>query len=478
MNWIAGTLELRSKVRYGLTSRGVPLFRFIPYDRRIAPMAVGCSMRNLFYNVHAIVEPVEKKSTGLGHAHLVQNLGVPTPATERQLLLSAFAYDNQKELRPSKDISTEKITYTNYGRYEPPGYTFNIDPPGCRDVDDTFTFEKIVNGWRVHINIADVSEFVEKDSHIDLLARRRATSFYSPSGECLCPMLPANIEESASLLPGSKKPTLSLAFNWIPNLCPEPTCDSIKDIKLIETVTSTDKSYTYDEANSTKSEELSALESLSNYLGKPGDSHTWVQNLMIFYNTYAGNMLRSCRTGILRRHSEPELERLKDLPEEFKFLAFESAEFCKWEPCTKHYGLGLDAYAYATSPIRRYVDIINQRILKKLLTNNPMLILPDIPDDLVKELNRREKQARAFSRDLFFSDVLTTLTTTANSVKGVVVKHDESKKKFHVWVPDWKRVIKVRHTKDTPMPKGDVVINWYESREQADWKNRIVFAQV
>ena len=56
-DWIAGTLELSAKVRYGIGSRGIPLFRFVPYDTSIGPFAVGCSQRDLFHNVHAIVTP-------------------------------------------------------------------------------------------------------------------------------------------------------------------------------------------------------------------------------------------------------------------------------------------------------------------------------------------------------------------------------------------------------------------------------------
>ena len=43
--WIGGILELGSKVRYGMTTRGVPMYRFVPYDKKQGPYAVGCSQR-------------------------------------------------------------------------------------------------------------------------------------------------------------------------------------------------------------------------------------------------------------------------------------------------------------------------------------------------------------------------------------------------------------------------------------------------
>lgn len=228
-DWISGTLELSAKVRYGIGSRGIPLFRFVPYDTSIGPFAVGCSQRDLFHNVHAIVTPNAESSpqsspsfrTLLPKGTLVQNLGIPNDETNLQVLLAAYAYDGKKSLRLPKLVQT--ITpdppedFSNRPHVE--GHTFHIDPPGCKDVDDSFSFLRLdgrtSKSWRISINIADVAAWVKEGSDVDVKASERATSFYSPEGEALVPMFPREISEGAASLRGSEpRPTFSLQFTW------------------------------------------------------------------------------------------------------------------------------------------------------------------------------------------------------------------------------------------------------------------------
>jgi len=52
---LVGVLELASKYRYGLTSRGVPMYLFKPYDEAEPDYIVGCSERDTRKNQIAIV---------------------------------------------------------------------------------------------------------------------------------------------------------------------------------------------------------------------------------------------------------------------------------------------------------------------------------------------------------------------------------------------------------------------------------------
>ena len=467
-NRIAGTLELTSKVRYGLTSRGVPLFRFVPYDKRFGPMAVGCSQRNLFYNIHAIVEPsISPQRQGeLPKANIVQNLGEPTDESELKLLLTTYAYDSHKDLHPAKkhiplaeqDTRQRQILH---------GTTFHIDPPGCKDVDDSFTLIKISDTkWTIAINIADVSSRVLEGSAIDLEARCRATSFYTPGGDAIRPMFDKEFsEDTFSLLPGKPKPTLSLCFDveegeWLP-----------ANIRWLSTLTQTTLSYTYDEADKAlgTSPELNALQKVT----RAPDSHVIVERLMILYNQEAGKMLSSAGTGILRRQ-KGGAETCVQIPGVPEFLFYESAEYClPTADSVAHEALGLDAYAYASSPIRRYADIVNQRAIKAaLLGKEPS---PQA-QALVYEMNRRQKQAKAFQRDLFFMTTLSKESAAeAATVQGTVISVNSEKRKAKVWVPAWKTAIQVKNISADIQPSAPVSIQWYENRQEARWKDKIVF---
>jgi exoribonuclease R len=473
MQWISGTLELTSKVRYGLSSHGHPLFRFIPYDRRWAPFAVASSLRDFSTNIHAIIEPLQAKGVQIKgtmpKGSIVQLLGQPSEHSEKAMLLMSYAYDSTKELR--KIIPSPPTSFSPEDRETVEGFTFHIDPPGCKDVDDAFTFRKTADGWKVYIHISDVDAWIPAASATDAVARRRASTFYSLEGKALAPMFPPAIsEQSATLLPDplpavdgqsqSVKPALSLAFTW--------TEGRIEDAHWAKTLIRCDRSFTYDEATELVDTipELAALRDLSAQLSPEdnADAHLWVQSLMILYNTRAGMLLREKGKGILRRHSAKKKELLTKVNQTgFSFMGMYAAEYVDArDDDVAHAGLDKEAYAYATSPIRRYCDLVNQRYIKDILSPADPPFTVDIAP-LVAELNRRQKQEKAFTRDLFFMKVL---SDSVKEVDGVAVSEKR------VWIPEWKRCITV---KKKVIEGEKYKVTWYENRGLPHWKERIVF---
>jgi exoribonuclease R len=82
-----------------------------------------------------------------------------------------------------------------------------IDPPGSTDLDQAFAAERNGDGFRVHYAIADVAAFVAPGGAVDLEARRRGLTLYSPDGRA--PLHPPVLSEGrASLLPGGERPAL------------------------------------------------------------------------------------------------------------------------------------------------------------------------------------------------------------------------------------------------------------------------------
>ena len=445
-NYIAGTLELTSKVRYGITSRGVPIFRFIAYDKAYGIYAVSCSQRELSQNVHVIIEPSSNptKPGEIPRGNLIKNLGTINDNTEVEILLATYAYNSSRQLL--KHPKDAHLLEENFSKRPPvQGFTFNIDPPGCKDVDDTVSICVKGDGWRISINIADVASIIEEGSALDLSCLRKATSFYSPEGFCLAPMLPEYAEQRASLLPGCEKATFSLQFDLAP--------DGTKtNFKFLETRSTTHHSFTYDDANDLADEYKYPLTQIAK---GSQDPHKWIECLMILYNEKAGEALKKKGLGILRKHKET----YSNLDPEYKFLGYESAKFCQaTDEDTRHFGLDSVCYAYASSPIRRYADLVNQRALKG--PKSP------ISDSLIEHLNKRQKHSKAFGRDLFFARCL----FGCDKQEGIVILVDE---KTHIYIPTWKRVIKVELCEKK---KGEsVYVDWYCNKKEANWKNRIVF---
>ena len=167
---------------------------------------------------------------------------------------------------------------------------------------------------------------------------------------------------------------------------------------------------------------------------------------MLYYNMEAGAILKSLQMGILRRHEKPDEERWKayaaHLPE-WKHLAMSAAEYCLSEEKESwHYGLNTDAYAHASSPIRRYADLVNQRILKQWIEAGYQrppenYIVPITMTDL----NNRSKAIRRYAREM---DYLRALESGYTQFQAIIMEKkqtDDGKQKIRMYVPAWKRMV-------------------------------------
>jgi exoribonuclease R len=166
---------------------------------------------------------------------------------------------------------------------------------------------------------------------------------------------------------------------------------------------------------------------------------------MLFYNNEAGRILKQAGMGILRKHSAPNLEKLEKykthLPELEK-LAYSSAEYCLAEEKeTRHFGLESDNYAHVSSPIRRYADLINQRVLKIHIRNLKERYIVQLA---MYDMNYRAKLNKSFSRDM---DFLTAISTGQTTFKGVIIDKIpiDEQMKVKIYIPLWKRTISAKY---------------------------------
>ena len=443
---IVGTLELSSKSTYGLTKRGHPMYLFTPYNASYPHFIVGCSEQDTSKNRIVVIKFGDWTSSFGTYPRglLERNLGVSGEfqAEYKALIWQACPY--------SYPEYPYEIKRKNTSREIVEGYTFNIDPEGCKDIDDVFTFKKVDDGWLVTITISDVASYVEDGSAIDIMASLIGQTLYGQSlydqGMIIKPMLPLAYQNECSLSPLKTSYGISMQFLWH-----NEWNKHISDIKWFESIIENNRSFTYEEFQRNP---IYPLQELASYLVGENieDSHQWVEQMMLFYNKEAGKMLKQSGMGILRRHSAPNQERLEKyrqfLPE-FKHFAFSSAEYCLAEETnTSHYGLNTDAYAHASSPIRRYADLVNQRVLKLLLqrSNRFLLVGSNALEDYIVpltmyDMKQREKAIKHFARDVDFLKAITTGSSFTGIIMDTISKEDRIKVK--VYVHEWKRMISV-----------------------------------
>ncbi len=478
---IVGTLELTNKSKFGLTSRGIPIYLFTPYNKSYPHFIVGCSEKDVSKNRIGLIKFDDwSSSSTFPRGNLQQILGVSGDfEAEKQALIwqaCPWKYPKGEYIPQSK----EQIL-----RRELKGFTFNIDPDGCKDVDDVLTFKQIDDQkWLITITISDVATFVEDGGVVDIFASLMGQTLYDSNGKVIRPMLPREYsEEVCSLIPGKPSYGISLQFVW--------NGKEITDKEWFESILKTDKSYTYEEFQESDSPYKAPLADLTSYLAKEEvtDSHKWIEYCMLFYNMEAGKILKEANMGILRRHSAPNIEKLekyKMILPDLEKLAYSSAQYCLAEEKeTRHFGLDSDNYAHASSPIRRYADLVNQRVLKLKIRNSTEGYIVPIA---MYDMNYRVKLNKNFGRDLEF---LTAISTNKTSFKGIILekqKIDANYLKIKVYIPLWKRTTSTKYkiiNENTVLSRDekreidvsdfrDVEVNCTFNVNSRNWKERVI----
>ena len=150
---------------------------------------------------------------------VLRSFGYPEdPAAEGRMVLAKHGIH---EKFPKNVLEEEK-------RLSPPGEddpfpegvedlrdlcAFTIDPFDARDRDDAVSIEKVGNGCRLGVHIADVGHYVKGGGAIDKEARDRGTSVYLP--DRAVPMLPPRLTgEVCSLREGAVRRTLSVFIDF------------------------------------------------------------------------------------------------------------------------------------------------------------------------------------------------------------------------------------------------------------------------
>ncbi len=265
---------------------------------------------------------------------------------------------------------------------------FSIDDATTTEIDDAFSLENLSNGnARVGIHIAAPSLAVQPDSALDAIVLQRLSTVYMPGNKIT--MLPDVVVKPFSLDAGETKPTLSLYVEITPTFEIVAHETKLEKIKIADNLRHDEIEPFFNETTLDKDSghpywaRLKALFGLAESLevargkanpnaapqidynfyvtdgivkivarerGSPMDK--LVAELMIYANSHWGGLLKEAGfAGIYRAQTGGKV-----------FMT------TKAEP---HQGLGVAQYAWSTSPLRRAVDLINQRQLIAMINAQP-----------------------------------------------------------------------------------------------------------
>ena len=313
----------------------------------------------------------------------------------RQEVSVAFSDDEREAAdQPEPDLDSLLTSGRHDLRHLP---LLTIDGEFTRDFDDALHLEKHGDNYLVGIHIADVSEFVRKDTLLFNVAAERGTSIYFADGQI--PMLPPLLSEGlCSLIEGEVRPAISFLVTLSGS-------GEVLDFRLVRSVVEVKRRITYEQAEQIldQDEELAILYGLSmkcqqkrvdngaliipipdvdirvdgggrvNVSLNPvdGKARTLVAEFMVLANSLAAQYLADRQIpGLFRSQASPR-KRLsvgiaKDLFTNFRQRRFLSRGELLAEP-KPHSGVGVAQYTTITSPIRRFLDLFMQHQLSSVL---------------------------------------------------------------------------------------------------------------
>ena len=138
---------------------------------------------------------------------------------------------NKIKKEEKQDSSISRVDLTNKS-------FVTIDGKSAKDFDDALYAEETSSGFKLFVSIADVSEYVRKNSSLDIEALNRGTSIYFRNK--VIPMLPELLSnERCSLNPNEKKYTISCVIDLTKDA-------KIKDYDFCESVITSRARLTYE----------------------------------------------------------------------------------------------------------------------------------------------------------------------------------------------------------------------------------------
>lgn len=205
---IVGTLQRSSRFHYV-----VPDDPRLPHNIYVSPRIAGEISEQPASGDKVVVRLGEWKSRHVNpEGEIIERLGAAdAPGVD---ILSILRKYNLPTEFPEAVASAALRAPDQVGRSDIEGrddwrnrFVLTIDPEDAKDFDDAIHVERLGDGWRLAVHIADVSHYVRPGTPMDREARRRGNSVYLP--DRVVPMLPERLSNGiCSLVPGADRLTM------------------------------------------------------------------------------------------------------------------------------------------------------------------------------------------------------------------------------------------------------------------------------
>lgn len=288
------------------------------------------------------------------------------------------------------------------------GPAFTIDAMSTPDYDDAISLRKSLSGYELGIHITEAGRRISPGTPLYAEARERVSSLYLPNGSV--PLLPESLTRvDFSLLAGEMRPTLSLQVQLNERFKIESWSFSRQLLKV-------EDNFSYDDVDSrSNSEPFATLLGICRELqreriGGPDerkDQYNWnitvrdgdiciqridnispsrfiIEELMILFNRLVAERASKDGVPLLYRN----INQFWGSEDEDGAYANGIQAYLSTEG-NFHPGVGSQAYVHATSPIRRFADIVNQQQFLAHLEGKPLPYAREDLESLIPDIEKR-----------------------------------------------------------------------------------------
>ncbi|MGD2104029.1 MAG: RNB domain-containing ribonuclease [Anaerolineae bacterium] len=272
---------------------------------------------------------------------------------------------------------------------------FAIDDEGTTDPDDAISLEADGVRRRVWVHVADVAALIPPDSQAGLEARARGATLYLPDGKV--PMLPPEVADRLGMGLSEVSPALSFGIDvdgggYISGMDVVPSWVRVTRLTYAEAETRLDDAPLDDLSRLARDFEARRRENGAIHLQFPEvrvrvvdgtvtirrlpalRSRALVREAMLLAGAATASF--AAEEGIplpYAAQDPPDTEeRPQDLAGMFELRRHMSRSEYSSKP-GRHAGLGLERYVQATSPLRRYLDLVVHQQLRAYVRGEDVL---------------------------------------------------------------------------------------------------------
>ena len=260
----------------------------------------------------------------------------------------------------------------------------SIDDAHTTEIDDAFSVTPTADGWRIGIHIAAPGLSIRPDDALGAIARERLSTVYMPGTKIT--MLPEEVVERFTLAAGRTCPALSLYLDVARDLTVKVGATRIERVPVVANLRHHDIEPLFNEESLAAGlpqfpyrDELKLLWEVATVLEAGRGKASANQNYFDFNFVVDWTVATAEGPGrieISRRARGSPLDKLvaelmivanatwgralADAGLPALYRAQSAGKVRMTTVAAAHEGLGVDCYAWSSSPLRRYADLVNQ----------------------------------------------------------------------------------------------------------------------